>query len=299
MGKKSSKRYQIVRDYLFKICDRGHHSLYKLELLLSPEELYEKKIPDDAKAVEFNEWDRHLEGEGRANTAALIRRDILVYRAVEGIIEREKVPLARESDELKPDAIEILEKNWPPILKGEIISRDYIREIYRHYAPIFRFTEHENTELSFPLRDAAAYALREMKVLANWYPNIPEGICRDIHDILELPSENAIESEIEIYQGIRKNAFGVKFTRPYKLRQVGVGAFNSRSENKPEKIAIAMKKASAIYDIDLSRLVEIYYHYRLIEAAENGQDAFKVYDQLSDHRLQNGGFIDRLKLAKS
>jgi len=275
MRKKAPKRYDLVKDYFLKICDRGHHSLKSFTL--SPEELHNGRIPNGYEFVEFSEWDKYLEGKGRANTADLIKRDIKVFWAVENIRDQKKISI--EDSKFAEGAVSIAVKTWSADL-GPHLGESVVAEIYKNYAPVFRFLKNENSTLNFPLRDAAAYALREMKVLNNWFPNIPPGICEDLHKIFKLPVENNIEKEIEIYQRIRNKSFGVTYLHPLRLKQISMGDFNNRFENRSERITNAIKDASTKYNIEFSKIIEFYHHYRLIEADDNNQDRLRVYERL-------------------
>ena len=161
------------------------------------------------------------------------------------------------------------------------LGDDAIKQVYKNYAPIFRFLRGEDRTLSFPLRDAATYALREMKVLTGRYPiNRPTGILEDIHKILELPFEEDIEEEIAIYQRVRNKAFRVTYVHPLRLKWLSMGDFKDRLENRSEKIRNALEKISSINNYDFKKTVTIYHHYRLIEAEDNGQNRFKVYERM-------------------
>ena len=54
------------------------------------------------------------------------------------------------------------------------------------------------------------------------------------------------------------------------------------SENRSERVKIAIASASEKYLIDLPKLVEIYSHYRLIEGEQNSRDQVKIYEQLQE-----------------
>jgi len=187
MTKKSPKRFSIVKNYLLKICDRGHHDYSNVSLSnLSPEdrhvltrgELDFVKLEQSgrAKFVRKNDWDDVLEGVGRSNTAELISRDINLYRAVEDL--RKNKSMSTEN------AIKYLIKNWPAEFK-EHLGNKTICEIYKSYVPIFRFKKvteinketdkikswkDEDPYLNFSLRDGAASALRELMVRTGQYP---------------------------------------------------------------------------------------------------------------------------------
>ena len=133
----------------------------------------------------------------------------------------------------------------------------------------------------FALRAGAAYALREMKTLTGKYPIArPTGIIEDIHRILELPFEEDIEKEIAAYQIIREKAFKVTFIHSLRLKCLSLGDFKIRFENRSEKIRKTMQKVSSKCNFNFEALITIYHHYRLIEAEDNGQDRFKVYERL-------------------
>jgi len=304
LRKKTAKRFELVENYLLKICDRGHHTYFNVELrelsLDEITELCEGRVPNIKQMVnsgyadirQESEWDKYLEGKGRSNTTDLIQRDVKLYWAIENIRKQEKVSKAR--------AIEIVSENWPSGL-GAYLGEHAIDEIYRNYAPVFRLVKktykifekvnsnwlektvvlEEDPTLNFPLRDGAAYALREMKVITGRYPiDRPTGIFEDIHRIFELPFEEDIEREIEIYQRIRKRAFGVTYNHPLGLKLLSMGSFRDRLEDTSNRLGNTIKQVSRVYEYDFNKLITLYRHYRLIEAEDNAQDRLKVYEQL-------------------
>jgi len=298
LQRKTPKRFEVVKTYLLKICDQGHHVYYDVHLKLSPEEfaeLYEGKVDikklkqrGDFKEMELSEWDKFLEGRGQSNTAELIERDVNLYWAINNLCSQKGISTGKAADALIGD--------WPSDIK-EYLGKWAIKEIYKKWTAIFRFRKRiplidgatgkqygwteEEPFLNFSLRDAAAYALRETKVLTGRYPiSRPTGILEKIHKILELPFEEDIEREIEIYQRIRKKSFGVTYIHPLRLKWLSMGKFKERFENRSEKIISSIKELSKKYKYDLDKLITLYSHYRLIEAEDNGQDRSKVYEQL-------------------
>ena len=281
--RKTPKRYELVKNYLLKICDRGHHAYYDIHLELAPEELEELhkgKAPNleqlatsgRASIVEASDWDKFLQS-GRKDTPALIERDVKIFWAVENLRNQKSVSINKAVDELI--------SNWPPDF-GPHLGDSVVDEIYKNYVPIFRFTQGEDHFLNFPLRDAAAYALREEKVLSNWFPNKPSEILEQVHKILELPFEEDIESEIGIYQRIRHKSFGVTYVHALGLRQESTGRIKDRFVNRGERIREAMDTISKKYEIEQNKLITVYRHYRLIEAQANGQNIGLIFEEIEE-----------------
>jgi len=295
MVKKSPKRYAIVQNYLLKIWDRGHHDyFYFSHSELSPEDLHylrQNKLDfgelEQSGRIQIerkNYWDDVLENAGRSNTAYLISRDIKIYRTVENL--RTNRNMSTET------AIGHLINNWPAEL-DKPLEYDTVFEFHKRYASIFRSHKVpvknpdtgkiESWRIEGALRDSAVYALREMMVRTGQYPiDIPTGLLKEIHKMLELPFEKEILKEIEIYQEMRNVAFGVTFTNPDRLFNLSIGNFKLVSENRSERIKTAIATASKKYLIELPKLVEMYSHYRLIEGEENSRDQEKIYEQLQE-----------------
>jgi hypothetical protein len=309
--KKTPKSVKLVEDYLEKILDRGHHKFYKINLDLSPEQMEEwhrGNAPEinqmvntgHALITEHYEWDKYLKGRGQKGTLELIERDIEMYHVMEhlrtehGSIEKAIKALEKDSHSNfgKYSLFnKLINKDKPYALY------DQLKSIHKAYSRIFRFVRKpvkngsgkvvswikEDPHLNFPMREGAAYALREMKVIWSRYPiNKPTGIIEGIHKLLDLPFEEDIEKEVSLYQSIRRNSFGLTYFQPLKLRVQSMGSFSKRFDNRAEKIKAAIKYAENKYDINSNHLKEIYRHYRLIEAEINGHDRGRIVQRLQE-----------------
>ncbi len=301
MRKKTPKSVKLVEDYLLKILDRGHHRFYKVNLDLSPEQMEEWRrgnAPDldqlvdtgHALITEHSDWDEGLEGRGQKGTLELIERNIKIYHVIENFRKEHSLSIEKAIDTLKQDS----RSNF-----GVHLSTGEFNSIYKSYSEIFRFVKKahrdgtgkivswfkEDPFLNFPMREAAAYALREMKVIWKYYPiNKPTGIFEGIHKLLNLPFEEDIEKEVPIYQSIRNRSFGLTYAESSNLRWRSMGSFSAadRFDNRTEKIKAALKYAEDRYDINSDDLKEIYRHYRLIEAEANGQNHGRIFQRLEE-----------------
>jgi hypothetical protein len=301
MKRKNPKRYKLLEYYLQKIFDAGHHSYFKITLELSHEELidfYDGKAPNLAQLeksgrAEFEkryDWDDAIGSMGRSNTARLITRDIKIFWAIEKIKTNKSISIEK--------AVFCLIDEWPSNF-GPPLGEDTVIEIYKNYVHFLRppqkipirdnesgkiiSWEKEDDPMNFSWQEEAAYTLREMKVRTGQYPiNKPTGIFEEIHRILELPFEEDIERELGLYHTIRNRAFGVTFIHPLRLVNQSMGDFINRYEKRSEKIRNAIRYVSEKYDYDFNKLLMIYYHYRLIEAGDNGQDRRKIFKKLQE-----------------
>jgi hypothetical protein len=275
LERKTEKRFELLKWYLLKICDEGHHTRTILELSDRGEEKYCQGLPitepEDAKIVIINEYDSAFSIDVKKNLAELIQRDIDLYWRIENLRIREAVSIEK--------ARMAIEENWPKKL-GSHLGKHAIKEIYKFYAGIFRLKKGEDPS-NFPFAEAASYKLRKSKVLRGWYfINNPVGIFADIHRMLDIPREKDIENEIPIYQEARNRAFGVTFAYPLRLLNQSMGFFKGRFENRPEKIKDALTYVTKKYEYNFEKMITIYHHYRLIEAEENGLNQGKIYKRL-------------------
>ena len=291
--KKTPKRFELVKNHLLKICDRGHHAFYEIHLERVHPEDFECSLDEliekgRGSVIERNEWDRF--SKERKNTVKLIIRDIKIFRAVEELRNKEGLSLE--------EAIARLVSAWPKSL-GEHLGECTVQEIYRNYFSVFRLGRivlkdpppgerrwrAEDPKLAVPLRDGAAYALREMKVLAGWFPAIPTPSLDEVHRALDLPLEKDIETEIGVYQSIRYTAFRVTFINELSLRNQSWGKVQNRFLKRGQKIQKAIDAVSAKSQFSKNRLTRMYRDYRLIEAQANGQDLFRIWESLQEDLL--------------
>jgi hypothetical protein len=301
LSKKKPKSIKLVEDYLHKILDRGHHRFYKVNLDLSPEQMEELRrgnAPDidhlaysgHAVIKEHSDWDEVLEGRGQEGTLELIDRNIKLYHVIENHRIKHSLSIEKAIDDLGQDS----RSNF-----GVHLSTGELKSIYKSYSRIFRFVKialrdetgkieswvNEDPFLNFPMREAAAYALREMKVIWRYFPiNKPTGIFEGIHKLLNLPFEEDIEKEVPIYQMIRNRSFGLTYAESSNLLWRSMGSFSEtdRVDNRTEKIKTALKYAEDKFDINPDDLKEIYRHYRLVEAEANGQNQGRIFQKLEE-----------------
>jgi hypothetical protein len=301
LPKKTPKSHKLVEDYLLYILDRGHHRFYKVNLDLSPEQIEGWRSGNSpnidqlvnsghASITEHSDWDEILEGRGQKGSIKIIERNIKIYHVIENYRKKNNLSIEKAINALKQDS----RSNF-----GVHLSTDELKSIYKSYSQIFRFVRiplkgqdgrinswvYEDPFLNFPMRDAAAYALREMKVLWRYYPiSRPTGILEGIHKLLNLPFEEDIEKEVPIYKVIRNRSFGLTYAESSNLRWRSMGSFATavRFDNRAEKIEAALNWANNKYDISFDDLEEIYRHYRLIEAEANGQNQGQIFQRLEE-----------------
>jgi hypothetical protein len=186
-------------------------------------------------------------------------------------------------------ACDYIEYNWPTDIIPEHYGTEKIKEVHKKYSSIFRLVKKpirerdENGKIKivgwlspdpdfFSLKDSAAYRLRFRKVITGRYLSLePEGLCREIHKILNLPFESDIENEISIYQEIRKIAFNFYYIHPLRLiRYDKENEFEKFDlKDRHEKLQRAFKKVIENGYDKQGSLFDIYRQFRLIEAEDN------------------------------